>query len=40
MTIMQIEFDPEKAKINWQEHKVDFEDAALVFTDPMSLSDL
>ena len=37
MTTVQIEFDPEKAKINWQEHKVDFEDAALVFSDPMRI---
>jgi len=37
MTIKEIEFDPEKAKINWQEHKVDFEDAALVFIDPLRI---
>ncbi|MCL2833220.1 MAG: BrnT family toxin [Treponema sp.] len=33
MTTREIEFDPVKAKLNWQEHKVYFEDAALVFTD-------
>ena len=37
MTTREIEFDPEKAKINWQEHKVDFEDAALVFADPLRI---
>ena len=31
---IEIEFDPEKADQNWREHKVDFEDAALVFADP------
>jgi len=35
MTTREIEFDPEKAKINFQVHKVDFEDAALVFNDPL-----
>ena len=30
----EIEFDPEKAKLNWKTHKVLFEDAALVFVDP------
>jgi|GEM_PF-4157803 len=35
MTTREIEFDPEKAKLNWREHKVEFEDAALVFIDPM-----
>jgi len=37
MTTREIEFDPEKAKLNLQEHKVDFEDAALVFTDPLRI---
>ncbi|MCL2808903.1 MAG: BrnT family toxin [Treponema sp.] len=37
MTTREIEFDPEKAKLNWQEHKVDFEDASLVFIDPMRI---
>jgi len=37
MTTRKIEFDPEKAKINWQEHKIKFETAALVFSDPMRL---
>ena len=35
MTTREIEFDPEKAILNLQEHKVSFEDAALVFVDPM-----
>jgi len=37
MAIREIEFDPEKAQINWQEHKVNFEDAALVFADPLRI---
>jgi uncharacterized DUF497 family protein len=37
MTTREIEFDPEKAKINFQEHKIKFETAALVFSDPMRL---
>jgi uncharacterized DUF497 family protein len=37
MTAREIEFDPEKAKINIQVHKVDFEDAVLVFSDPLEL---
>jgi len=37
MTARDIEFDPEKAKINFQTHKVDFEDAALVFADPLRI---
>ena len=37
MTTRKIEFDPEKSKINWQEHKVEFEDAALVFIDPLRI---
>ena len=27
------QWDSEKAALNWQKHKVDFEDAALVFAD-------
>jgi uncharacterized DUF497 family protein len=34
MTTKEIEFDPEKAAINLQVHKITFEDAALVFVDP------
>ena len=37
MTARDIEFDPEKAKINFRMHKVDFEDAALVFADPLRI---
>ena len=37
MTTREIEFDPEKAKVNFQEHKIKFETAALVFSDPMRL---
>jgi len=37
MTTREVEFDPEKAKINRQEHKVHFEDAALVFADPLRI---
>ena len=37
MTTREIEFDPEKAKINWQEHKIRFETAALVFSDPLRI---
>ncbi|GMO65787.1 MAG: BrnT family toxin [Treponemataceae bacterium] len=33
----QIEFDSEKAACNFNVHKVLFEDAALVFVDPMRL---
>jgi len=37
MTTREIEFDPEKAKINFQEHKIRFETAALVFSDPLRI---
>ena len=37
MTTREIEFDPDKAKTNFQLHKVDFEDAALVFSDPLRI---
>jgi len=37
MTARDIEFDPEKAIINLRVHKVDFEDAALVFFDPLRI---
>jgi uncharacterized DUF497 family protein len=37
MTTREIEFDPEKAAINLQVHKVTFEDAALVFVDPLRI---
>ena len=37
MTTREIEFDPEKSNINWQERKIRFETAALVFSDPMRI---
>ena len=37
MTARDIEFDPEKAKINFQVHKVRLETAALVFSDPLRI---
>ena len=37
MTVREIEFDPEKSKINWQDRKIRFETAALVFSDPMRI---
>ncbi|MDR2020274.1 MAG: BrnT family toxin [Treponema sp.] len=37
MTTREIEFDPEKAAINLQVHKTSFEDAALVFVDPLRI---
>jgi len=36
-TTREIEFDPEKAKANWQEHRIRFETASLVFADPMRI---
>jgi uncharacterized DUF497 family protein len=40
MTIMEIEFDPEKAAVNLRTHKISFEDAALVFADPFRIERL
>jgi uncharacterized DUF497 family protein len=37
MTTREIEFDTDKAVINLLEHKVSFEDAALVFVDPLRI---
>jgi uncharacterized DUF497 family protein len=37
MTTREIEFDPKKAAINLQVHKITFEDAALVFVDPLRI---
>jgi uncharacterized DUF497 family protein len=37
MTTREIEFDQEKAIINFKEHKVRFETASLVFSDPMRI---
>jgi len=40
ITAREIEFDPEKAKINWEVHKIRFETAALVFSDPLRIERL
>jgi len=37
MTTREIEYDPVKEKSNWQEHKIRFETASLVFLDPMRI---
>ena len=37
MTTRKIEFDPEKAIVNFQVHKVRLETAALVFSDPLRI---
>jgi len=37
MTTREIEYDLEKDDLNWQEHKIRFETASLVFSDPMRL---
>jgi uncharacterized DUF497 family protein len=37
MTAREVEYDPEKAILNLQIHKVNFEDAALVFVDPLRI---
>ena len=37
MATRDFEFDQEKAAINFQVHKVDFEDAILVFSDPLRI---
>ena len=37
MTTKEIEFDQDKAKINFQVHKVRFETASLVFADPLRI---
>jgi uncharacterized DUF497 family protein len=37
MTTKEIEYDPEKAILNLQIHRVSFEDAALVFVDPLRI---
>ncbi len=33
---MQFEWDPEKAKLNWKQHGVSFDEATTVFFDPLS----
>ena len=37
---MTFEYDPRKAKINWQKHGVSFADAEFVFFDPFAIHDL
>ena len=37
MTAREIEFDPEKAVVNFQQHRIRFETAALVFSDPLRI---
>ena len=37
MTTREIEYDPEKAIINFQVHKIRFETASLVFADPLRI---
>jgi uncharacterized DUF497 family protein len=37
MTTREIEFDPEKDKINFKEHKVRLATAGLVFSDPVRI---
>jgi uncharacterized DUF497 family protein len=37
MTTRIVEFDPEKAKLNFHVHKITFETAALVFSDSMRI---
>ncbi len=35
---MRFEWDPNKAKINWQKHRVSFEEAATALKDSMSVT--
>ena len=37
MTIREFDFDPEKARVNFQTHKIRLETAALVFSDPLRI---
>ena len=37
---MSFEFDPAKAQLNWQKHRVRFEDMEPVFDDPYALTRL
>ena len=34
----RFEFDPEKARVNWIKHRVSFEEAASVFSDPLEVT--
>ncbi|GBF53859.1 hypothetical protein N0824_01716 [Microcystis sp. 0824] len=37
---MTFEYDPRKAKTNWQKHGVFFAEAEMVFFDPLAIHDL
>lgn len=37
---MTFEYDPRKAKTNWQKHGVSFAEAEMVFFDPLAIHDL
>ncbi len=37
---MTFEYDPRKAKTNWQKHRVSFAEAEMVFFDPLAIHDL
>ena len=37
---MVFEYDPKKAKTNWQKHGVSFAEAEMVFFDPLAIHDL
>jgi uncharacterized DUF497 family protein len=36
--MMEFEWDPEKAKLNWRKHRVSFQEAIGVFGDPLSVT--
>ncbi|EGJ31831.1 hypothetical protein LYNGBM3L_33190 [Moorena producens 3L] len=37
---MTLEYDPSKAKTNWQKHGVSFAEAEMVFFDPLAIHDI
>ncbi|MYF50598.1 MAG: BrnT family toxin [Gammaproteobacteria bacterium] len=37
---MKFEWDPDKAKRNWRDHRTSFSEAASVFPDPLSITDV
>jgi len=37
---MVFEYDPKKAKTNWQKHGVSFAEAEMVFFDPLAIHDI
>lgn len=37
---MQFEYDPQKAKTNWQKHGISFAEAEMVFFDTLAIHDL